>query len=72
MFLPFESQFTFCIASDALSVIVVKLRFDRVRRAPTMTLDWLDPDRFPERHTILPAFRDAPLHADGHKAIRPT
>jgi hypothetical protein len=34
MSLPFESHVTFCISSDALSLKVVKLRFDHVCRAP--------------------------------------
>jgi hypothetical protein len=34
MFLPFESAFTFCISSDALFFIVLKLHFEFRRETP--------------------------------------
>src|SRR5260370_29701773 len=34
MFLPVEAPLTFCISSDALSFIAMKLRFRHVSRAP--------------------------------------
>jgi hypothetical protein len=37
MFVPFESHFTFCISSDALSFIVVKSHFEFRRETPAVS-----------------------------------
>src|SRR5580704_9320974 len=51
MFLPFEAPFTFCISSDALSFIAMKLRFRHVRRTPQRA--WIGSIRIDLQHLVV-------------------
>src|ERR1700722_20544195 len=51
MFLPFEAPLTFCISSDALSFMVMKLRFRHVRRTPQRA--WIGSIRIELQHLVV-------------------